>query len=286
MTLSRVLSCAVLLVVASTSLAGGMTDYKGYTDPALFTRMPGAFLSGAGAFKESAFDVYEFPVKSGTKVEKVRVEGRKAVYTYSFDRAAGPVPSGLQVKRNYQAAAKQVGGEILHDSDGAYMNTTLRISKDGRETWVEVLTRAATYYVTIVERQEMKQDVVANADALKGSLARTGHVEVPGIFFDFGKADVKPESEPALREVAKLIQASPGLRLWVVGHTDSVGSAEGNVALASGRAAAVAAWLTGKLSVDGRRLVPHGVGPYAPVATNATDEGRAKNRRVELVEIR
>lgn len=286
MTLSRVLSRAVLLLLASPVLAGGMTDYKGYTDPALFTRMPGAFLSGAGAYKETAFDVYEFPVKSGPKVEKDRVEGRKTAYTYSFDRAAGPVPSGLQVKRNYQAAAKQIGGEILHDSDAAYMNTTLRVSKDGRETWVEVYTRAATYYVTIVERQEMKQDVVANADALKGGLARTGHVEVPGIFFDFGKSEVKPESEPALREVAKLLQANPGLKVWVVGHTDSVGSAEGNVALASGRAAAVVAWLTGKLSVDGRRLVPHGVGPYAPVASNATDEGRAKNRRVELVEIR
>ncbi|HRY44223.1 MAG TPA: OmpA family protein [Thermoanaerobaculia bacterium] len=286
MNLSRNLACAVLLLVASPAFGAGLADFKGYADPALFTRMPGAFLSGVGAYKESAFDAYDFPVKNGAKVEKVRVEGRKTVYTYSFDRAAGPVPSGLQVKRNYQAAAKRIGGEVLHDSDGAYMNTTLRIPKDGRETWVEVLTRAATYYVTIVERQEMKQDVVANADALKGGLARTGHVEVPGIFFDFGKADVKPESEPALREVAKLLQASPGLRVWVVGHTDSVGSAEDNVALASGRAASVVAWLTGKLSVDGKRLVPHGVGPYAPVASNATDEGRAKNRRVELVEIR
>ena len=286
MNLSRSLARAVLLLVASPAFGAGLADFKGYADPVLFTRMPGAFLSGVGAYKESAFDAYDFPVKNGAKVEKVRVEGRKTVYTYSFDRAAGPVPSPLQVKRNYQAAAKQVGGEVLNDSDGAYMNTTLRIAKDGRETWVEVLTRAATYYVTIVERQEMKQDVVANADALKGGLARTGHVEVPGIFFDFGKADVKPESEPALREVAKLLQASPGLRVWVVGHTDSVGSAESNVALASGRAASVVAWLTGKLSVDGKRLVPHGVGPYAPVASNGTDEGRAKNRRVELVEIR
>ena len=191
MTLSRSLTCAVLLVATIPAFAG-MTDYKGYTDPPLFTRMPGAFLVGAGAFQEKEFDAYAFPVKTGAKVEKVRAEGRKTVYTYSFDRAAGPVPSGLQVKRNYQAAAKQIGGEILNDSDAAYMNTTLRVSKDGRETWVEVYTRAATSYVTIVERQEMKQDVVAIADALKGSLARTGHVEVPGIFFDLGRADVSP----------------------------------------------------------------------------------------------
>ncbi len=284
MRLSRVLVCVAILLSASLASAGSMTDFKGYKDPALFTRMPGAWLSGAGAVKESAFDVYEFPVKTGAKFEKVRVEGHKTVYTYSFDRAAGPPPSGLQIKRNYQAAAKAIGGEVLNDSDAAYMNTTLRIARDGKETWVEVYTRAATYYVTIVERQAMKQDVVANADALKGGLAQTGHVEIPGIFFDFGKSVVKPESEPALREVAKLLQANPSLKVWVVGHTDSVGTAESNVALASARASAVVGYLTGKLSVDAKRLAPHGVGPYAPVATNATDEGRAKNRRVELVE--
>jgi hypothetical protein len=85
----------------------------------------------------------------------------------------------------------------------------------------------------------MKQDVVANAEALSSGIAATGHVEVPRIFFDFHKADIKPESGPALEQVAKLLKKSPVLKVWVVGHTDWVGSAEANTALSTARAAAV-----------------------------------------------
>jgi outer membrane protein OmpA-like peptidoglycan-associated protein len=170
-------------------------------------------------------------------------------------------------------------GPSLRDT---YNRTTLLLRKGGSETWVEVMTRAATYYVTIVERGEMQQDVVANADALKSGLAAQGHVEVPGIVFDFNKSDVKPESKPALDEVVKLLRASPTLRVWVVGHTDAVGTADFNVRLSDARAAAVVKSLV-DAGIDAKRLTPHGNGPYAPVATNATDGGRAKNRRVELV---
>ncbi|HEX7615632.1 MAG TPA: OmpA family protein, partial [Thermoanaerobaculia bacterium] len=125
----------------------------------------------------------------------------------------------------------------------------------------------------------MKQDVVANADALSSGLAATGHVEVPRIFFDFHKADIKPESGPALEQVAKLLKKSPVLKVWVVGHTDWVGSAEANTALSTARAAAVVKALTQQFGIVRGRLAPQGVGPYAPVATNTTDEGRVKNQR-------
>lgn len=115
-------------------------------------------------------------------------------------------------------------------------------------------------------------------------MAEVGHVEVPGIYFDFGKSEVKPESKPALEQVAALLQANPSMRVWVVGHTDSVGSAESNVALSNARAASVIRVLTQQMGIASRRLAPHGAGPYAPVASNKTEEGRAKNRRVELVE--
>ena len=97
-----------------------------------------------------------------------------------------------------------------------------------------------------------------------------------------GKSDVKSGSEPALREVVRLLQANPAMRLWVVGHTDSQGSAESNVTLSQARAAAVVRSLTG-MGIAAIRLAPHGAGPYAPVASNDTEEGRARNRRVELV---
>jgi outer membrane protein OmpA-like peptidoglycan-associated protein len=137
--------------------------------------------------------------------------------------------------------------------------------------------------VCLVERQEMQQDVVANADALASGLARSGHVEVTGIYFDFAKADIKPESEPALGEMAKLLQSHPALRVWVVGHTDNVGSVESNVALSEARAVSVVRYLTQKSGVDARRLASRGVGPFSPVESNLSEEGRAHNRRVELV---
>jgi outer membrane protein OmpA-like peptidoglycan-associated protein len=130
----------------------------------------------------------------------------------------------------------------------------------------------------------MQQDVVANAAALQGGLAQEGHVAVPGIFFDFNKSDVKPESQPALEEVAKLLKTNPSMRVWVVGHTDNVGSPESNVTLSNARAAAVIKALTQQMGIEPKRLAPHGAGPFAPVATNKTEEGRARNRRVELVE--
>lgn len=138
--------------------------------------------------------------------------------------------------------------------------------------------------LVIVEPEAMKQEVVANAGASQSGLAEAGHVEVPGIYFDFGKSDVKPESTPALEEVAKLLQANPSMRVWVVGHPDSVGSAESDVALSSARAASVIRVLTQQMSIAPKWLAPHGAGPYAPVATDKTEEGRAKNRRMGLVE--
>jgi OOP family OmpA-OmpF porin len=129
------------------------------------------------------------------------VEGHKVIYCYYFDRSTGKPPaSGLQIKRNYQNGIKALGGQVLYDNRGnPYSTTTLRVTRSGQETWVEVQTVGEHYYVTIVERQVTKQQVTAKADALKTGLAEAGHAEVTGIFFDFNKADLKPESKPARR---------------------------------------------------------------------------------------
>lgn len=264
-----------------------MTDFKGYQDPTLFTRLPNYHLPAVTSLKESPFDGYDFTVSQNGKSAKQRVEGHLVKYEYSFDATAGAPPSPLQIIRNYQNAGIQVGMETLFEAagpGGGYKWITLRLVKDGRETWTEVkAANGATYYLTIVEREAMKQDVVASAEALRRGLQENGHVAVPGIFFDFNKADIKSESGPALREIAGLLTAEPGVKVWVVGHTDYIGSAETNASLSSARAAAVVQALIKGHGLDAKRLSSHGAGPYAPVATNATEEGRAKNRRVELV---
>lgn len=261
--------------------AAQMADRPGYKDPELFNRIPGYYLAHPGSVDEKQFEAYEFRVAEGVAGKK-RVEGKFVKYKYSFDPKVTPVPSTLQVIRNYQNAAAKLGGKTLFQ-DRLGRGTTLLIAKNGNETWVEVYAIGTSCNLTIVEKQGMKQDVVATATEFQNGLAQNGHVEVPGILFDFAKADVKPESEPALQEVAKLLQSNPSLKVWVVGHTDNVGSADVNLKLSSARAAAIMGVLVKKMSVDAGRLAPFGAGPYSPVASNGSEEGRTKNRRVELV---
>ncbi len=102
--------------------------------------------------------------------------------------------------------------------------------------------------------------------------------------FDFNKSDVKPESEPALQEINKLLSNNPNLKVFIVGHTDNVAGADYNMKLSQARADAVVKVLTAKYKVNPKSLKAYGVGQLAPVAPNKSEEGRAKNRRVELVE--
>jgi outer membrane protein OmpA-like peptidoglycan-associated protein len=252
-------------------------DKEGFKDPSLFTRPSGYW---GDWVDDREFDAFDFPI-SRDNVE--HVEGHFAKYEYRFDDSRGGSASPLKVLRNYQNAAKQSGGTVVYESPD-HDQTTLKVVKDGKESWASVQTGGQDYVLVIVDRQAMKQDVVADAGALQSGLAETGHAEVPGIYFDTGKSDVKPESRPALDQVAKLLQANPAMCVWVVGHTDNVGSAESNLALSNARAAAVVKVLTQQMGIDPKRLTPHGAGPYAPVASNKTEDGWARNRRVELVE--
>jgi outer membrane protein OmpA-like peptidoglycan-associated protein len=136
----------------------------------------------------------------------------------------------------------------------------------------------------IVETTAMETGLVnVDAAAMAKEIAQSGHVALYGIHFDTNSAELKAESQPALQEIATLLKQDAGLKLLVVGHTDSVGGYEANVALSNRRAAAVLQELTTKYGIVAARLRAVGVGMAAPVASNETEEGRARNRRVELV---
>jgi outer membrane protein OmpA-like peptidoglycan-associated protein len=125
---------------------------------------------------------------------------------------------------------------------------------------------------------------MVRADAMGASMARDGKVAIYAILFDTGRADIKPESQPQLGEMVAFLRANPGLRVLVVGHTDNQGGLDYNVDLSRRRAASVVQALVAQ-GIPGSRLVPAGVGMAAPVSTNTTDEGRARNRRVEMVQM-
>ncbi|HLH93757.1 MAG TPA: OmpA family protein [Xanthobacteraceae bacterium] len=124
--------------------------------------------------------------------------------------------------------------------------------------------------------------VEVKAPDLAKALTDTGKVDIYGILFDTDKTDLKPESRATLKEVAKLLKSDPSLRLEVAGHTDNTGAADHNMRLSVGRAAAVVNALVSSYGIDRSRLQPKGYGDTRPVAPNDSEEGRAKNRRVEL----
>jgi OmpA-OmpF porin, OOP family len=139
--------------------------------------------------------------------------------------------------------------------------------------------------VDIIEAKDReKKMVTVDAGEMAKSIDATGRVALYGIYFDFNKADVKPESDETLEQIAALMKKNATLKLLVVGHTDNIGSFPFNMDLSQRRAAAVVAALISRFSVGKERLTPVGVSFASPVAPNKTDEGRARNRRVELVE--
>jgi len=140
------------------------------------------------------------------------------------------------------------------------------------------------YMIDIIEEQLVEDEfITVDADAMLKGIRADGKIALYGIFFDFNKAVVKPESAPTLQEIANLLKNDPKLNLYVVGHTDMKGKLDYNVDLSKRRAAAVVKELTTNYGIKSSRLTPDGVGPLVPVATNETDSGRKQNRRVELV---
>jgi OmpA-OmpF porin, OOP family len=269
-------ACIFLGILCLTlPLSAQQKDDKNCQDHPLFTRMPNSWIHGC---KEKEFDAYAFTIAKG-KTEQV--EGRLWMIRYYPQASAKSKPSELQILRNFENAVKRLGGAVVYSEK---TKETFRLTKDGKEVWVEVWAEfTGKYGLTIVEKGSMAQDIVANADAFANDLKTTGHSAVYGIYFDTGKSEIKPESDQAIGEIAKLLKGDAGLKVYVVGHTDNVGGLDANMKLSQSRADAVLQALVRNHSITASRLKAYGDGPYAPVASNDTEDGRAKNRRVELV---
>lgn len=172
---------------------------------------------------------------------------------------------------------------VSKNESGEYMLTVRK-----GEQWLGVefsnFNEYPQYRQTAVLVKDMEQEVVADASALAAEIEKSGSVAVYGITFDTGKATINPQSETVLNEIVTLMKDNGEWRFEVQGHTDNVGAAAANATLSQQRAAAVVSWLT-KNGVEASRLVAKGYGDTAPVADNTSDEGRAKNRRVELKKI-
>jgi OOP family OmpA-OmpF porin len=274
------LSQASLLAVAAypvpaAAQAKADSDAAGCKDHPVLTRMQNMSIKTC---RTSEFESFAFRTGKGrqtTPVEGKRFEIRYQILTGNL------APSPLANIRNHQQAIKAIGGTVLYE-DERY--TTLKVSKDAKEIWIQVDTAwNGGYVLTIVEKQAMVQQVVASAEVFQSGLQTAGHVEVPGIFFDTGKSVLKSESASAVAEIAKLLKADPALKVYVVGHTDNVAALDLNLKLSQARAESVVQALVSQHGIAAARLTGRGVGPLTPATTNDNEEGRARNRRVELV---
>jgi OOP family OmpA-OmpF porin len=296
----RTLPALLLAAGAAISFAVDADDAEGCKDHPLLTRMPNFEISECAS---SEFDLKRYPVGPAKPEDAeqrnqplVDVEGPFTKLFYRL-KEGGKKPSELQIMRNYENALKQAGGTI----EGAYpgwckamfdyeslnvgngcMNWSLtgKIAKGGSEYWVFVHPdeEGNAYHLLVSQRQAMKQDVVANE--LLEKINKEGFVAVQ-INFDTGKATIKPDSQPLIDQIAAMLKSAPDLKLEIGGHTDNVGGAAANQKLSEDRAKAVMAALV-KQGVGAGRLTAKGYGQTAPVADNRSEDGRAKNRRVEL----
>jgi outer membrane protein OmpA-like peptidoglycan-associated protein len=309
----RTIFVAGLLIGLSAPFAAGQDqDVEGSKDHPLISRYPGSYIAKYLAKEFDEFALPLGPVDEENKITKNQpLEGKitRIVYVAPAGRTV------LEVFRNYQDALKKAGFETLFTCGpqgcgstiaNAYANSgdnadywgpqhgihyiSAKLARPEGDVYVSLLvddqgpdsrTNAELY---IIEVKPMETGLITvDAASLANDINRTGHASVYGIYFDTGKANIKPESDATMSEIAKLLQGDPTLKLYVVGHTDNQGALDLNMDLSLRRAQAVLAALTTKYAVPATRLKAYGCGPYSPVASNDSEDGRAKNRRVELV---
>jgi outer membrane protein OmpA-like peptidoglycan-associated protein len=276
----RVFMFALSLALPLLAVAGD--DIAGSKDHPLLTRYPGSYISEYS----KAYNATEFKFGKGDNPTTQTVEGDTTSLRY-FYGSPETQASPLQIIRNYQNAIRQIGGEVVYErlpSEGDGGETTLKVHTGGKDVWVKLVpdiygAPTQDYLLVVTEVAAMAQAVTANQ--LRDELDKNGFITLH-VNFDTGKSVLKPDDLATMQQVAMMMKASPALKLRVEGHTDNVGDAASNKALSEARANSVMDAIV-QAGVPAERLGAAGFGQERPVADNRSEEGRAKNRRVELV---
>ncbi|MGE0233638.1 MAG: OmpA family protein [Flavobacteriaceae bacterium] len=297
----------LLLGAIASPLHAEPGDVDGAKDYAGIGRFAGSVITGYSVKDFDAARLQAAPFANGQPADARRLEGRITRIAYRTE----PGPSILEVSRNFEQQLQKAGFETLltceTDACGGipfieavdvlpipqmwadgfnYRYYAARKAGSGGETYSSVLVsenNGEVYAQLVVAQLGAMENRMVDAAAMAKGLGESGHIALYGIYFDTDKAVLKQESRPTLDEMAKLLKSQPALAVVIVGHTDSQGSYDYNMNLSQQRAKAVATDLTKTYGIDAKRLRSAGVGYLAPVGTNATEEGRTLNRRVELV---
>lgn len=285
-------------------------DLPGSSDHPLLGRPEGAVIVG---YDVKRFDVVKFPLSiKNSKVKEVKeAEGKVYRIYYKMPGDTSPVA----ILRTYEKHLQEKGLRTVFKCSPCGRFDAILFSeimdKAGETKWHSLSPKELSFIlmegnygdknltvgiytyslyslthtrVRVVEKQPLSLKLeVLKAEDIKAKIAEKGSVSIYGIYFDHDSYTIKPESEETFREIARFLKENPEVKLYVVGHTDNTGSYDYNLELSKKRAEAVVEKLVREYGISANRLRAVGVGPVSPVAPNATEEGRAKNRRVELV---
>ena len=293
---------------ATPTVAAPLSEEEKAKDAHLLPRYPGAKI-----YDHKQVDTETITIPFATNASDktpLKLTGDLTMHTYEIENV-----STLKVYENYKAALTKAGFNFISQCELETCGSSEQAKKLGSQlansgnvyNWHSkpyyLLAKKAqangnTYIAlfiggyenevglqqVILEEKAVQTGLVSvNADQLKQQIDADGKALIYGIYFDTGKADIKPESEPTLDAIAELLKRNSDLKLYVVGHTDDTGDMAANVTLSKQRADSVVAALVKDYQVATSRLVAQGVGPYAPASNNTSDAGKQKNRRVELV---
>ncbi|HOW32372.1 MAG TPA: OmpA family protein [Bacteroidales bacterium] len=272
----------LMAAITLSNLVNAQEDAGGCKDHPILTRLENFYISGC----EENYNELQLRTSSSTTETK---EGTLfyIYYRYNFD-AGIKAKSALQIIRNYEVAITNNGGKLVYkNSNGmeAAVEATYHLSTKEKEYWVQLTNFAGTdnaveaFTLNVLEMEAMKQEVDANE--MFEAINKNGFIALY-INFETGKSEIKPESVPTIDQIVDMLKQNPGLKISIEGHTDNVGNAQSNQSLSESRAKSVMNALTSK-GISVSRLTSKGWGATKPVADNGTEDGKAKNRRVEIV---
>ncbi len=307
------LSLLLSLMVSSSLFAQRTSDTEGSKDYPLVSRFKGSFIEW---YQVKNFDRYYMLSLKGNTLDKYEINGKITRIQY----VSQPEHSVFEIFKSYETALKNAGFQILlkldktncgvnlseqlysgefnglnalpagqakkpdfKEGEFAYLSAKKNISD--KDVYVVVYITNWDYPLInfdAVEVQGMEKGLVSVKD-METDISQNGHIAIYDIHFDSGKSEIKPESADALKNIAAYLNNHPDKKYLIVGHTDNTGDFDANIKLSQERAASVKNELTGKYGVNTDQLKAWGNGSTSPVASNSTEKGKAKNRRVEIV---
>jgi OOP family OmpA-OmpF porin len=262
---------SIVIIILGISTGFAQEDAEGCQDHPLFSRMPGYYISECTK-NYNQLDFYN------NKGEDFKIEGNLTYMWYVFNPESGKTePSYLQIVKNYANAIIKIGGTKVYEDNGL---GCYELNKNGKEYKIKVsCTNNSDILLYVVEMEAMKQEITANE--MLEALNKEGFITL-NILFETGKSTIQKESLPIIDQIYDLMKLDATLKISIEGHTDNTGDAASNKKLSIDRAKSVMDALIAK-GIDKTRLSSTGWGQEKPVADNRSDEGKKKNRRVEII---